>query len=157
MANYATIVHHTRFPAPLAAQPNTWQPRNYHHNIYHSSHCDIAQSGWRKWSSHQPDWYARSAEAWHPDWYARRVDTIRQANTKERLWPWELTSRPTEKRVYGLARESPRPVQRGFQAVPHQIQGQVEMPRWGLFHPDHYSRPSRVEHLPTLHSDEKHH
>jgi len=125
--------------------------------VYHSSNCDHNQAGWYKWAAHQPDWYARRAESWHPDWYARRVATQRHSDTKERLWPWELTSRPTEKRVYGVARESPRPVQRGYQATPHDVQGQVQMPRWGLYHPPHYEEPSRVEPLPALNMGEKHH
>ena len=116
----------------------------------------MLQLGWRKWGAEHPDWYARRAEATVPDWYQRRVNTIRQGDTKERLWPWELTSRPTEKKAYGISRESPRPVQRGYQAVPHDITGQVQMPKWGLYHPPHYAEPSRVEPLPPLHGDEKH-
>ena len=75
--------------------------------------------------------YARRPEPTVPDWYQRRVDTIRSGDTKERMWPWELTSRPTEKQVYGYSRQSPRPWQRGYQAVLHDIEGQVRMPRHG--------------------------
>ena len=96
-------------------------------------HCtDFSfQLGWRKWGAEHPDWYARRAEATEPDWYQRRVNTIRGGDTKERLWPWELTCKPTEKKAYGISRESPRPVQLGYQAVPHDITGQVQMPKVG--------------------------
>ena len=111
--------------------------------------------GWRKWGEVDPGFYARRAEATGPDWYNRRVRDIRSADTTERLWPWELTSKPTEKSAFGIRRESPRPVQRGHQATPHDIEGQVQMPKWGLYHPHHYEEPSRVEPLPPLHVDMK--
>ena len=113
------------------------------------------QRGWRKWSAEHPDWYARREESQHPDWYSRRVNTIRSADTIERLWPWELTSRPTEKKVYGLTQEKPQPVQRGYQAQPHTIDGQIPMPKWGLYNPPHYEEPSRVAPLPSIHVDDK--
>ena len=72
------------------------------------------------------------------------------------MWPWELTSKPTEKRAYGIKRESPRPWQRGYQAVPHDIEGQVQMPRHGLYNPPHYQEPGRVEPLPPINVDMKH-
>lgn len=150
------VVHLRQRDPPLFQMPHMWQPNLNMPNPYHSSHCDRIQQGWRKWGAEQPDWYARRADAQCPDWYARRVNTIRQADTKEQLWPWEQTSKPTERRVYGLGRESPRPVQRGYQAVPHEIEGQVAMPRWGLSHPHHYEEPSRVGPLPPVHADEKH-
>ena len=100
--------------------------------------------------------YARRPEPTVPDWYQRRVDTIRSGDTKERMWPWELTSRPTEKQAYGYSRQSPRPWQRGYQAVLHDIEGQVRMPRHGLYNPPHYIEPNRVEPLPPIHIDMKH-
>jgi len=118
--------------------------------------CYYFQSGWRKWSANHPEWYAQRADAQHPDWYTRRVNNIRQAYTKGRLWPWELTSRPTEKRVYDSSSEMPQPVQTGYQAAPHAMQGQIPMPKWGLFHPSHYEKPSRVEPLPPIQPMEKH-
>ena len=100
--------------------------------------------------------YARRPEATIPDWYQRRIDTIRSGDTKERLWSWELHSKPTEKRAYGIKREPHRPWQLGYQAVPHVIDGQVEVPRHGLYNPPHYIEPGRVEPLPAIHMDMKH-
>ena len=52
--------------------------------------------------------------------------------------------------------QEPQPVQRGtYQGFPHAIQGQVAMPKHGLYHPPHYQEPSRVEPLPPLHLDMK--
>ena len=44
---------------------------------------------------------------------------------QERLWHWERPYKPTEKTAYGISRDSPRPWQRGYQAVPHDVEGQV--------------------------------
>ena len=114
------------------------------------------QMGWRKWGAQYPDWYARGAASQHPDWYTRRVQTIHKADNKMRLWHYERPQKPTEKQVYGLYRDPPRPWQRGYQAVPHDVEGQVQMPRHGLYHPHYYQEPSRVEPLPPLHTDMKH-
>ena len=114
------------------------------------------QAGWRKWSAHHPDMYARRPEAVQPDWYSRRVQTVRAGDTKERLWSWETSAKPTEKRVYSTTVQHPAVVKEGHRAQPHDIQGQVRNPRWGLYHPDNYTEPSRVEPLPPLHSMEKH-
>lgn len=161
MATYPTYVDRTmqsvrqREP-PLYQMPHMWQPNLNMANPDHHSHCDRIQLGWRKWGAEHPDWYARRADAQHPDWYTRRVNTIRGADTKERLWHWERPQKPTEKKAFGISRASPRPWQRGYQAVPHDIQGQVQMPRHGLYHPPHYGEPSGVEPLPALHIDQKH-
>ena len=123
---------------------------------YHICTVFFSQLGWRKWGAEHPDWYARSAAATSPDWYTRRVENIRGGHTKMRLWHYERPQKPTEKQVYGLYRDPPRPWQRGYQAVPHNIEGQVQMPKHGLYNPPHYQEPGRVEPLPPLHIDQKH-
>ena len=64
-----------------------------------------AQAGWRKWAGEHPDMYSRRPEAVVPDWYTRRVRDVQAADTKRRLWTWEQTQKPTEKRTYGLSIE----------------------------------------------------
>lgn len=151
-----TWVHVRQRDPPLFQMPHMWQPNLNMASPYHSSHCDRIQNGWHKWGAEHPDWYAHSAASQHPDWYNRRVDTICRADTKERLWHWERPYKPTEKTAYGISRDSPRPWQRGYQAVPHDVEGQVPMPRWGLYNPPHYEEPNRVEPLPPIHPDQKH-
>lgn len=138
--------------------PHMWQPNLNMPNPYFTSHCDRSQLGWRKWGHDYPDWYARSAASTTPDWYSRRVSTIRGGDLTELTWkPWEQTSKPNEKKVYGMVREPRhRPWQRGYQATPHEIDGQIPMPRWGLYHPHYYQEPARCEPLPPVHADEKH-
>ena len=114
------------------------------------------KAGWKKWGAQYPDMYAHRPEATLPDWYTRRVSDIRDADTKVRLWDWEKASRPTEKRAFGLTKETPQPVQRGYFAFPHKPEGQVEVPKWGLYNPPHYQEPGRVEPLPDVHFQQKH-
>ena len=115
----------------------------------------LSQDGWLKWGAEQPGWYARQAHATEPDWYTRKTATIRSGYTTEKSWPYDLTSKPTERSVYNTTHEVPKPWQRGYQAIPHDIKGGIQMPRWGLHHPHHYEDPSRVEPLANAHYDEK--
>ena len=58
--------------------------------------------------------------------------------------------------MFPLFPQEPRPVQRGtYNSGPHFIEGQVRMPKHGLYHPPHYQQPSGVEPLPPLHLDMK--
>ena len=132
------------------------------------NHCVRLQHGWNKWGAQYPDMYTHQASSNDPTWFARRTRGIHDGYTKERLWPWELTSRPTEKRVYGYEREDPRPVKRGGfpHAVPHFIEGQIRAPRWGIYHPNggetqryhqhYYQFPMRAEPLGEAYFNEKH-
>ena len=65
-------------------------------------YISILQDGWRKWAAEHPDMYSRRSEAVVPDWYTRRVKDIEDSDTKRRLWTWEKTQKPTEKRAYGI-------------------------------------------------------
>lgn len=103
-----------------------------------------------------PDMYAKSSTATYPDWYQRRIDTIRSADTKYRLWSWEKTDRPHEKQTFNNDHKQMIPIYRGFQAVPRDITGQVAMPKWGIYHPDSYQEGARVEPLPPLRTHTKH-
>ena len=130
-------------------------------NIYSYLVCTLCfnfhfKAGWRKWAAHHPDWYARRAESRHPDWYNRKVNYTRNSDIKNMMWTWDKTDKPTFKKTFGITREPPKPVQKGYQATPHNIEGQVQMPRWGLYHPDFYQEKCGVEPLPPLHSDMKH-
>jgi len=87
------------------------------------------------------------------------VATIRSGDLTELMWtPWQQTSKPSEKKVYGMAREPRhRPWQRGYVPTPAgDVDGQVPAPRWGLYQPHYYQQPARCEPLPPLHPDEKH-
>ena len=46
--------------------------------------------------------YSRRSEAVVPDWYTRKVTDIQDSDTKRRLWTWEKTQKPTEKKAYGI-------------------------------------------------------
>ena len=116
----------------------------------------IYQDGWKKWGAQYPCLYATRPEPVYPDWHQREISTIRAGDTKERLWDWEKASRPTEKKAFGLTQTIPQPVQRGYFAFPHKVEGQVEVPKWGLYNPPHYQEPSRVEPLPPVHFQQKH-
>lgn len=116
------------------------------------------QDGWLKWGAEQPGWYARQAHATVPDWYARRTETVRDGYLKEKGWSYDLTSKPTERSVYSVTKPTDIPVkpwQRGYQAVPHDVRGEIQMPRWGLHHPHHYEDPMRAEPVAGAHFDEK--
>ncbi|KAK2191981.1 hypothetical protein NP493_41g02016 [Ridgeia piscesae] len=164
----ATWVHLRDRQPPLFQMPHMWQPNHHMPSPYHSSHCDRTQRGWHKWGAEYPDMYTHKSSSNDPTWFARTTRRIYDGDTKERMWPWELTSRPTEKRVYGYEREAPRPVKRsGFpHAVPHFIEGEIRAPRWGIYHPNHgesqryhqhyYQFPSRAEPLPEAYANEKH-
>ena len=117
----------------------------------------LLQLGYRKWGHDFPEWYARSATSTTPDWYSRRVGAIRSGDLTHLMWkPWDQTSKPSEKKVYGIVREPRhRPWMRGYQA-PLEVDGRVQVPRWGLYHPHHYQEPARCEPLPPVHADEKH-
>lgn len=162
MATYPTRLdptwtHLRQREPPLFQMPHMWQANLNMTSPYTSSHCDRVQRGWAKWGHDNNGFYARSAAATVPDWYARRVATIRGGDMKELLWSWEGTSKATEKKVFGIDRKvQPVPCQRGHQSTPHDIDGQVAMPRWGLYHPHHYEEPSRALPLPPIHPDEKH-
>ena len=114
------------------------------------------QRGWQKWGHNYQDFYAQKADATSPDWYSRRTNTIRGGDIKELLWPYEGTSKPTEKKTFGITKDPPIQWRKGYRAVPHDIEGQVVVPRWGLYHPGHYECPGRAEQLPAIHPDEKH-
>ena len=100
--------------------------------------------------------YSRNAISTLPDWYTRRISNIRKGDLKELHWPYEQPSKPTEKKAYGFNKHVRQPcIQRGFQATPHDVDGRVVTPHWGLHHPHHYQQPSRVESLPLVHVNEK--
>lgn len=62
----------------------------------------LQKAGWRKWATEHPDMYSRRPEAVVPDWYTRKVSDIKDSDTKRRLWTWEKTQKPTEKKAYGI-------------------------------------------------------
>jgi len=149
----------TREP-PLFMMPHQWQPPIVPPNPYYTSHCDRIQAGYRKWGADYPDWYARRPEATHPDWFTRRMQTIREGDLKELQWSWERTSKATQRGMHTVpncrGESTERPWKRGnFVGTPHELDGQVVVPRWGQYHPTNYEAPSRLELLPPIHGDEK--
>ena len=62
----------------------------------------LQKAGWRKWAAEHPDMYSLRPEAVVPHWYTRKVSDIEDSDTKRRLWTWEKTQKPTEKKAYGI-------------------------------------------------------
>lgn len=105
-----------------------------------------------KWGHDYPDMYSRSAAATVPDWYSRRLNTVRKGDSKELNWVWDQPSKPTQRKTFGMGTELQKPcVQRGHQASPHDVEGQVTNSRFALYHPAHYQEPARAEALPSVH------
>jgi hypothetical protein len=100
--------------------------------------------------------YSRHSSATTPEWFSRRNSALRQADLKELYWSWEQPSKPTEKTTFGLLSDVKHPcTQSGYQAAPHDIDGQVNMSRWGIYHPPSYQELSRTVNLPPLHITHK--
>ncbi|ELU06298.1 hypothetical protein CAPTEDRAFT_185306, partial [Capitella teleta] len=104
------VVTRERGP-PLFQMPHMWQPNLNMPNPRHTSHCDRAKLGWRKWAHERPDMYAHHAEATVPDWYCRRIYNINHNDIKDKMRAYEQTSKPTIKATYNLPRShsEPRP------------------------------------------------
>lgn len=85
-----------------------------------SSHPDVRQAGWQKWSREHPDWYARRSTSTHPDWYNRERDTIRRSDYKCINWHYERPSKPTS-RVHDhfIPRENDVMMKDVQKAMPH--------------------------------------
>ncbi|XP_013401631.1 uncharacterized protein LOC106167391 [Lingula anatina] len=157
-----TWSHVRERPPPLASMPAMWQAKHHLHPPYHSSHCDHAKGGWKKWSmgcaGQHGDWHAARPFAYEPDWYTRKVDYIREGNYKYRSWPWDQASHATTRKGDGIRtftnetirHEVLEPRNIGYTGTPQQFPYEVPPPKWGLYHPHNYEEPIRFNHFPPI-------
>ncbi|KAL5016543.1 hypothetical protein ScPMuIL_006132 [Solemya velum] len=146
--------------------PTRMQPRLHEWSVYHSSHPDVAQNGWRKWSAEHPDWYAKKPSSTHPDWHNRRVNTVRRADYKNINWSYEYPSKPTSRthdhfvsytnEVKQKDTLKPLPHNKSYRGrftYPSPFPMEVPMPKWGLYHTQKCEEPIRLDHFPPIKYD----
>ncbi|VDI30605.1 uncharacterized protein LOC143075339 isoform X2 [Mytilus galloprovincialis] len=152
-----------QFLSTPAKLPKQWQPKLNEWSVYHSSHPDVAQAGWRKWSAEHPDWYARRSTSRHPDWYNRQTNTTRRVDYKNINWHYERPSKPTSRvhddfipnnnEVMHKAVQRPMPHNKAYMGTfsyPRPFPMEIPPPKWGLYNPPNYEEPARFDHFPPL-------
>ncbi|XP_076106841.1 uncharacterized protein LOC143075339 isoform X1 [Mytilus galloprovincialis] len=165
-----------QFLSTPAKLPKQWQPKLNEWSVYHSSHPDVAQAGWRKWSAEHPDWYARRSTSRHPDWYNRQTNTTRRVDYKNIIffiifsvdykninWHYERPSKPTSRvhddfipnnnEVMHKAVQRPMPHNKAYMGTfsyPRPFPMEIPPPKWGLYNPPNYEEPARFDHFPPL-------
>ena len=150
-------------PAKL---PKLWQPKLHEWSVYHCSHPDVGQAGWRKWSGEHPDWYARRSTSRHPDWYNRQTNTTRRVDYKNINWHYERPSKPTSRVHDDFIPNNNEVIHKDVQkAMPHNkaymgsfsyprpFPMEIPPPKWGLYSAPNYEEPSRFNHFPPLRYD----
>lgn len=141
--------------------PTEWQPNLNNWNPDFCSYPDVGNHGWRKWSAVQPDWLAKDSSSCHPDWYNRHLNYIRRADYE--AVRYERTRKPSnykhdhfvatsrEARLPKEAAESVPPNGSFYgKAISRFRNNDIQAPKWGQFHPDHYENPYRFQTLPPI-------
>ncbi|ESO06679.1 hypothetical protein HELRODRAFT_188446 [Helobdella robusta] len=112
---------------PLYQMPHLWQPNLDMMNPMVNSHADFKLGGLAKWSGDYPFMHSRSKQATEPDWFTRRPTQRRIISQAD-----YMGTDPDRRMVLA---EVTSTWKSGYRAVPHNLEGQVSVPKWGIYHP----------------------